>query len=147
MLFVSYIPRTNLGAADGKMIPSLNAIMDASIRNNERDGVTGALLADTLWFVQILEGEREKVSAALCRIMRDERHDAVTVMDARSIEARQFGNWWMGLASLKSADAAMLQRLGIGKFDPRRMTGEQALALAAALADAGLSRRLAQPAA
>ncbi|HZD91855.1 MAG TPA: BLUF domain-containing protein [Pseudolabrys sp.] len=142
-----YHSENHLGAADGKMIAPLNAIMDASIRNNERDGITGALLADTLWFVQILEGERETVSVALARIMRDPRHDAVTVMDCRPIGKRQFGNWWMGLASLKRADPALLQRLGIVKFDPRRMSAEQVLTVATALADIGLSRRLTPPAA
>src|SRR3954469_19699016 len=93
-----YHSENHLGAADGKMIASLNSIMDASNRNNERDGITGALLFDTLWFVQILEGEREKISATLRRILRDQRHDEVTVMDCRPVDHRQFSKWWMGLA-------------------------------------------------
>lgn len=141
-----YHSENHLGAAGGRMIGDLNAIMDASNRNNQRDGITGALLFDTLWFVQILEGEREALSATLRRIMSDERHDAVTVMDAGAIDARLFGNWWMGLGLLRGDSAdALYARIGLPerKFNPRVMSGEQAVALAQALGQTGLSRRLA----
>lgn len=139
-----YHSENHLGAVDGKMIAGLNAIMDASNRNNERDGITGALVFDTLWFVQILEGERDAVSATLRRILRDERHDAVTVMDCRPLEARQFGNWWMGLALLRGDNSALYARHGVGaRLDPRRMSGEQTVALALDLAKTGLNRRAA----
>lgn len=142
-----YHSENHLGAVDGKMIAGLNAIMDTSNRNNERDGITGALMFDTLWFIQILEGEREAVSATLRRIMMDERHDAVTVMDARTTEQRMFGNWWMGLAFLRGDNQALFARHGLGaRLNPRIMSGEQAAALAAELAEHGLNRHLAMPA-
>jgi hypothetical protein len=138
-----YHSENHLGAADGKMIAELNAIMDTANRRNERDGLTGALLFDPLWFVQILEGEREAVSATFHRIATDERHDAVTLMDVRPIEQRLFGNWWMGLCMLRGDNAALFARHGLGaRLDPRLMTGEQTLALALDLAAAGLNRRV-----
>ena len=138
-----YHSENHLGHDKGKMIADLNAIMDSANRNNQKHNVTGALIFDTLWFVQILEGEREAVSETLRRIMGDQRHDAVTVMDARPIAERQFGNWWMGLALLRSDDAA----LPGGRLNPRTMTGEQAVALALDLAKEGLNRKLAASAA
>ena len=138
-----YHSENHLGSTGGKMIASLNSILDASNRNNQRDGLTGALLFDTLWFIQILEGEREAVSATLRRIMGDERHDAVTVMDARPIEARQFGNWWMGLAMLRGDSQQLLARHGLGpRLDPRVMSGDQTMALALDLANGNLNRRI-----
>ena len=126
------------------MIEDLNAILAASQRNNEKAGVTGALIFDTVWFIQILEGEREAVSAVLRRIMGDERHDELTVMDCRPAEARLFGNWWMGLAMLRGDNGALFARHGIGaRRDPRRMSGDQAVALAKDLAAAGLDRQVA----
>ena len=133
-----YHSENHLGLDKGKMIADLNAIMDSANRNNEKNNITGALIFDPLWFVQILEGERIAVSQTLCRIMTDGRHDAVTVMDARPIAERQFGNWWMGLAMLRGDDAALRG----GRLDPRTMTGEQAVALALDLAGTGLNRRL-----
>jgi hypothetical protein len=125
-----YHSENHIGAGGRGMLASLNAIMETANYNNKRDSITGALLFDTLWFVQILEGERETVSATLRRIIADERHSDVTIMDARPIEARQFGEWWMGLALLRDA-VALYERHGLGsKLNPRVMTGEQTVALA-----------------
>jgi hypothetical protein len=142
MLFrLIYHSENHLGVADGRMIPDLNAIMDASNRNNEKAGVTGALIFDSLWFLQILEGEREAVAATLRRIAQDSRHDNVTVMDARAVEERLFGKWWMGLAFMRGDNSALYARHGLGeRLDPRRMSGEQALALALDLQQRGLNR-------
>src|SRR5215213_2841436 len=95
-----YHSENHLGASGSTMIAELNDILDVSNRNNERSGLTGALLFDTLWFVQILEGEREAVSATFRRIAADTRHDGVTLMDVRPVDKRLFGNWWMGLCLL-----------------------------------------------
>jgi hypothetical protein len=131
------------GGLEGKMMGDLNKIMQASVRNNERDGITGALLFDPIWFVQILEGEREAISATLRRIMPDPRHDAVTVMDCAPIESRLFGNWWMGVANM-NVHTALLAQHGLGpRLDPRRMTGAATLALAVDVARAGLNRPVA----
>jgi hypothetical protein len=137
-----YHSENHLGAIGGTMIADLNAILDASNRNNEKAGITGALLFDTLWFVQILEGEREAVSATLCRIVGDERHAAVTVMDCRPAAARLFGNWWMGLALLRGDQSALLARHGLASFNPRDMSGDQAVSLALDVAAAGLNRKI-----
>ena len=137
-----YHSENHLGQETGKMIADLNAIMDSANRNNEKNNVTGALIFDTLWFVQILEGERVAVSETLRRIMADGRHDTVTVMDARPIAERQFGNWWMGLALMRGDDAGLHTNIRNGRLDPRTMSGEQAVALALDLAKAGLNRKL-----
>jgi Sensors of blue-light using FAD len=142
-----YYSENHLGAFSGKMIGELNAIMDASNRNNEKAGITGALMFDTLWFIQVLEGERETISETLLRIAADERHSKVTVIDARPIDDRLFGNWWMGVASLP-VESKIYTALGFGKrLDPRNLTGDQAVMLALDLANGSLSRRVAEPAA
>jgi hypothetical protein len=138
-----YHSENHLGSGNGKMIRDLNTIMEASNRNNEKAGITGALIFDTLWFVQILEGDREAVSATLLRIAQDERHDNLVVMDARPVDRRLFGNWWMGLSFLRGNHAALYRKHGIGeRLNPRIMTGEQAVALAQELASVGLQRQI-----
>ncbi len=137
-----YHSENHLGADGGGMIAGLNDILAASQRNNEKAGITGALLFDTLWFIQILEGEREAVSAALMRIAKDERHDALTIMDCRPAEKRLFGDWSMGFAMLRGDDGALYARHGIGKrLNPRIISGEQALSLAVELATVRLDRK------
>lgn len=144
MLFrLVYHSENHLGAADGKMIRDLNTIMDVSNRNNEKAGITGALIFDSLWFLQILEGDRDVVAATLRRISQDERHDNVTVMDAREIDRRQFGNWWMGLSFLRGDNSALLARHGLSnRLEPSQMSGDQVMALALDLAKGGLQRRI-----
>lgn len=140
-----YFSENQLGK---RMLGDLNKILEASQRNNEMADLTGALLFDELWFVQILEGDREAVSATLRRIIDDERHANLTIMDARPVEKRQFGNWWMGLSFLRGDMSALYLKHGIGeRLDPRRISGDQALALAVDLAASGLDRRLATEAA
>ncbi len=132
------------GGLEGKMMADLKNIMAASQRNNERDGITGALLFDQIWFVQILEGDREAVSTALRRIMPDPRHDAVTVMDCATVDSRLFGNWWMGFANMEGAHAPLLAKHGLGtRLDPRKMSGAVSLALALDVARTGLNRQVA----
>jgi hypothetical protein len=137
-----YHSENHLGS-EGSMISDLNAILETSNRKNERVGITGALVFDSLWFVQILEGNREAVSRTVCRIIADPRHDAVTIMDCRPVEQRLFGNWWMGLAFLSGNNEALFAPYGLKQLNPRRMNGEQILAVASELASRGLNRRLA----
>ena len=139
-----YHSENHLGPFDGKMLGDLNTIMEVAIRKNQAANLTGALIFDSVWFMQILEGEREAVSATLARIMADERHDKVTIMDARPVGDRVFGNWWMGVAALQGASEKLLTAHGLGpRFNPSKMTGDQALVLALDLVEKGLSRKLA----
>lgn len=70
-------------------------ILQTSRRNNVRDGLSGLLYADGRRFLQVLEGEPEKVEAAFARISCDPRHRAVVVLSRRDIDAREFGDWAM----------------------------------------------------
>lgn len=56
----------------------LSGIIFDSRRNNERDGITGALICRADVFLQLLEGLKPKVEAAIERIRRDDRHAGVT---------------------------------------------------------------------
>jgi len=131
----------SLGVGTDQMIAGLNSLLEVCVRNNERDGLTGALLFDSLWFVQILEGERQAITATMRKISDDARHAAVNVMSVEAVSHRAFANWWMGIAALPGID--VLNRHMIGRFDPRDLTGPQVLAIATDLAADGLNRRLA----
>lgn len=70
-------------------------ILEASRRNNARDGISGLLYADGRRFLQVLEGEKGTVEAAFARISADPRHRAVVVLSRREVDAREFGAWAM----------------------------------------------------
>ena len=53
-----YYSRNTVPGGDRAMLMNLRNIVSASQRNNTRDGITGFLIFDKTWFIQILEGNR-----------------------------------------------------------------------------------------
>lgn len=76
-------------------VTGLNAIFKTSIRNNKRDGITGALALPDGTFVQVVEGDKDKVDLLMKRIRLDRRHEGVTVLGEWAIQARLFRGWEM----------------------------------------------------
>ncbi len=77
-------------------LQDLNAILDASRRNNRRLGVTGLLLHLDNGFLQVLEGPKEAVLGVFATIERDGRHTHPRVLVRRETAERLFGDWSMG---------------------------------------------------
>ncbi|MEO0819469.1 MAG: BLUF domain-containing protein [Pseudomonadota bacterium] len=88
-----YISRSLVTAESGEM----QAIAEASQRNNGARGITGFLYYDNAFFLQVLEGLREDVLELYAVIEKDPRHNSVRVLHAHSVESRAFGGWAMGL--------------------------------------------------
>ena len=76
-----YYSRNTVPGGDRQMLTNLREIVSASQRNNSRDGVTGFLIFDKTWFLQILEGERARVTGTYDRIARDARHASPTIVN------------------------------------------------------------------
>jgi hypothetical protein len=76
----------------------LMEIMASANRRNREDGVTGMLAFDDHNFIQVLEGAREKVWAIFLKILHDERHADVTLVEFRETTERLYEDWSMGLA-------------------------------------------------
>ena len=68
-------------------------ILTVSRHNNARDGLTGVMVFHEQRFFQVLEGEMEAVMGCFNRIMRDERHDRLVMIETGPVEARAFGQW------------------------------------------------------
>lgn len=73
----------------------LNGILLTARTNNERDGITGALICRADVFVQYLEGPQAELAACYGRIRRDDRHLEVHQHLHEPITARLFGDWAM----------------------------------------------------
>lgn len=58
--------------------------------------ITGILMAIGNYFVQVLEGQVDKVDTLLEKISRDPRHDDVRVLYRGELPDRIFGRWSMG---------------------------------------------------
>ena len=71
-------------------------ILRASRRNNGTSGVTGILLYDAMRFLQVIEGDADRIDLLLDTLGRDTRHADLEVLLDRSLAAREFGDWSMG---------------------------------------------------
>ncbi len=69
-------------------------LQDSRAKNVDRD-ITGALLVWQDYVVQTLEGDESVVRGLYEKIAVDDRHEAVTLLEAQPIEKRNFARWSM----------------------------------------------------
>jgi hypothetical protein len=98
--------------------PDIVELLRRSRINNERDGITGALLYHRDRFIQIVEGDDDTVRARFATIAADDRHRNVRSMREKRIPERQFPHWTMGFRSL--SDESVTQLDGFEDFFARR---------------------------
>lgn len=75
--------------------PGLDAIFRASLRNNRRDRITGALALPDGKFVQVIEGRPADIDALMVRLRADDRHENLVVLGEWPVAARLFAGWAM----------------------------------------------------
>ena len=122
LVYYSHNAITGDGAA---LATQITLILAKSQVNNQRVGVTGALMFNSGCFAQVLEGSRSAVEDVFERIQQDDRHGDVSVLGFDPVPARAFGNWSMGFVGASIDDAARYGALTQDSgFDPARMTGE-----------------------
>lgn len=82
--------------------------------NNEKAGITGLLLYCQGGFLQVLEGEPERVKALYERISLDVRHGGIIKLLDREIVRRDFSSWAM---AFHVSDASSVHELvGLSNF-------------------------------
>jgi len=86
-------------------------ILAESQRNNDRDGLTGALAAHGDRYLQIIEGRPSSLDSLLRRPEQDRRHRGVEVIDRRPVQRRLFEGWAMAHARFGPADIPTLERV------------------------------------
>jgi hypothetical protein len=79
---------------------NLAEILAVSQRNNDRDGLTGALAVHEGRFIQVVEGRSDALNSLLARLKTDARHRDIRIIDRQPVAARQFGQWSMASARI-----------------------------------------------
>ena len=82
----------------------LVTLLEKSRENNTGLGITGMLLFKDGNFLQVLEGDEEKVRNLYQKIGRDPRHRECAVLFHGSSTQRDFPDWSMGFHDLGSRD-------------------------------------------
>lgn len=76
-------------------LQELASIYEQAVHNNQRDNISGMLLYYEGQFFQVLEGPSSKVNQLYAKIVTDERHQDVELLDVRSLRSRRFQGWSM----------------------------------------------------
>ncbi len=74
----------------------LREILDISRRKNREIGVTGFLIYQSGYFMQMLEGRHELIEPLMDRISRDPRHENPSIIMRGKARRRLFTEWSMG---------------------------------------------------
>ncbi len=114
----------------------LDAILKtARLRNEVRD-LTGLLVFDHQYFLQVIEGRRSAVSLLLGKLFADSRHSNLTVLECGEISQRLFADWSMSFIPAATANRGQLLRHGVSShFDPHGFTKAGALAFLTEMRD------------
>ena len=126
-----YCSRNAMAGNSRELLKNWGEILASAHRRNPANGITGFLIFDRTWFVQVLEGERAKVAETYARIRLDPRHHSALVINVQDVRARAFENWSMGSALRTPAMEEIFLAQGIvGALDPSALKGAQVVQLA-----------------
>jgi hypothetical protein len=89
----------------------LRALCAQASRNNVRDEITGVMLIDGGYYLQVLEGPKETVENTFLRIIQDKRHHGLTLLSRRLVTSRHFGTWAMATCQDVAAKQAVIHRV------------------------------------
>jgi len=90
-----YFSHTSPGTPDTPFTAEIEQILNWSRAYNPTVGVTGALLASSGRFAQVLEGPFHALRPLFGNIACDPRHRSVTLLQFGAVSERHFGNWSM----------------------------------------------------
>lgn len=90
----------------------LDEILAASRRNNERHDLSGMLAYGGGVFFQVLEGPAAGVEAVMGRILGDDRHRGMYLLQDEMRPGRDFAHWLMAYRILNPQHASKILRAG-----------------------------------
>lgn len=115
---------TATGSVD---MTDLQQILSKAQTHNPSDDLTGVLAFNSKIFLQVLEGNRDKVNALYSRIMKDPRHNKVTMLSCKEIEVRHWSKWSMGFVAPNTANRELFLKYSESStFNPYDMSAEAA---------------------
>ena len=85
---------------------SLRALLVQCRRDNAADQITGLLLYRDGTYMQMLEGDHDRVEALYSAIKSDPRHQEIITVRTRRQDHRQFPGWTMGFGDVLSVGAS-----------------------------------------
>lgn len=116
--------------SDKFKIDEIGKILEVAKINNAQINVTGALIYNHKYFLQVLEGGRENVNKIYHKILKDPRHSDPIILSYENINSRLFENWNMKIFLENSLNRSINLKYSSGdKFDPLNLSGVSAVKL------------------
>jgi hypothetical protein len=108
----------------------IDSILHESRSYNPPHGITGVLCHCGESYMQALEGGRVEVNALYMKIVRDTRHQDVTLLHYAEVPERHFAGWTMGQVNLAKVNPSLLLKYSDKPMpDPYTVSGRASMAL------------------
>ena len=88
LVYLSHITSTGLASAS-----TLNDIAEVAIERNQADNITGILCYGNGYFFQCVEGSEQALTNLKNRLLVDDRHKNLKILDFSAIAERRFAGW------------------------------------------------------
>lgn len=98
LFYIIYVSRASKDITETQ----LKEILAVSRRNNREIGVTGFLIYQEGYFMQMLEGRQELIESLMERISQDQRHEKPTIVLRGKTKRRLFTEWSMGFWNMST---------------------------------------------
>lgn len=122
-------------ATDALNLPAVEAILQQARQKNRLRDISGMLLFDAKAFLQVIEGDPQKLTDLYGRIAQDTRHRRLKLLEFTAISERRFGAWAMDFAGAGSSNREVFLRYSAASsFQPYELNAGNALAILEALA-------------
>ena len=93
----------------------LSTILHKSRIRNAQQLVTGALLYNSGYFAQVLEGPLAQVQSVFERIQQDERHNDVIILECAPTAQRYFSEWSMAHVAPMREEQSQAAEMVLGR--------------------------------
>ncbi len=109
--------------ASGLSVPDLYDLLDQCESRNLKQGITGLLVFNNRFFLQVLDGPQPAVARLMEHIQSDGRHHSVHVVASLPHQERRWGAWHSShLGSTESQRQLLSWHHVLGVFDPKALT-------------------------
>ena len=126
ILRLTYISHYNNQNENGEVTRILNQAQ----QNNARHGITGALMFNHNYFFQSIEGARPVINELLRKLVLDDRHFALQVVECREVEQRRWDKWSMKYLTPTDQNKQHALKFSTGtEFNPYLMSTNQIMML------------------
>ncbi len=122
ILRLTYISRYNNDNENGEV----TRILSQAQENNERNGITGALVFNHNYFLQSIEGARPVINDLLRKLVEDDRHSALQIVECCEVESRRWNKWSMNYLTPTDKNRHHALKYSTGtEFNPYLMSTNQ----------------------